>query len=59
MGVIETQTAAWVAHPGPNAKIEFREDAPVPSPSEGEVMVRLICTGIWLVETRNFKAALI
>lgn len=47
MGVIGTQTAAWVAHPGPNAQVEYLKDYSIPSPSEGEILVKLICTGIW------------
>lgn len=41
------QIAAWVDAPGPDSKVEIRTDIKVPSPAEGEVLVKLECTGVW------------
>ena len=41
------QIGAWVETPGPEAHVEIRNDLPIPSPSEGEVLIKLECTGVW------------
>ncbi|KUJ11356.1 alcohol dehydrogenase [Mollisia scopiformis] len=40
------QTGAWLETPGPNARVVIRNDLPIPSPSKGEVLVKLECTGV-------------
>jgi len=40
------QTGAWIDTPGPGARIQIRNDLPIPSPSAGEVLVKLQCTGV-------------
>ncbi|KAH6667417.1 putative zinc-binding dehydrogenase family oxidoreductase [Halenospora varia] len=40
------QTGAWVETPGPGVRIVIRNDLPVPSPSSGEVLIKLECTGV-------------
>ena len=40
------QTAAWIDTPGPNTKPYLRYDIPIPTPSNGEVLVKLDCTGV-------------
>lgn len=41
------QIGAWVETPGPEAHITIRDDLPIPSPSSGEVLIKLECTGVW------------
>lgn len=43
----ETQIGAWVETPGPDARIQIRNDLPIPSPGPGEVLVKLQFTGVW------------
>lgn len=40
------QIAAWVNAPGPNIKPYLRHDIPVPTPSTGQVLVKLEYTGV-------------
>jgi len=40
------QTGAWVDSPGPSARVRIRNDLPIDSPTSGEVLVRLECTGV-------------
>jgi alcohol dehydrogenase, propanol-preferring len=42
-----TQTAAVIVDPGPNGRIEFKKDAAVNKPGDGEVLVKMECSGIW------------
>jgi propanol-preferring alcohol dehydrogenase len=44
---MRTQTGAWLEAPGPNARLVIRNDLPIASPSAGEVLVKLECTGVW------------
>ncbi|KAF4614342.1 hypothetical protein G7Y89_g15395 [Cudoniella acicularis] len=43
---IRVQKGAWLETPGPGARVAIRDDIPVPTPSEGEVLVKLECTGV-------------
>lgn len=40
------QTAAWIDAPGPNAKPYLKHDIPIPIPGNGELLVKLECTGV-------------
>ncbi|KAH0831547.1 Alcohol dehydrogenase 1 [Fonsecaea pedrosoi] len=40
-----TQIAAWLEKPQPGARLQLRNDIEVPSPKEGEVLVKLEYTG--------------
>ncbi|KAK5082221.1 hypothetical protein LTR05_007365 [Lithohypha guttulata] len=48
MGSIEggVQVAAWLDKPGHGAVLRIREDIDIPIPKEGEVLVKLECSGI-------------
>ncbi|KAH8810966.1 alcohol dehydrogenase [Xylogone sp. PMI_703] len=46
MAIPNQQSGAWVENPGPNAKITFRNDLSVPAPGEGQVLVKVECTGV-------------
>ncbi|OAP63486.1 hypothetical protein AYL99_02713 [Fonsecaea erecta] len=41
----KTQIAAWLEKPQPGAQLQIRNDIEVPSPKEGEVLVKLEYTG--------------
>ncbi|OJK01364.1 hypothetical protein ASPACDRAFT_77136 [Aspergillus aculeatus ATCC 16872] len=41
----QVQTAAWIENPRPHAQLELRHDVPVPEPADGEVLIKLECTG--------------
>jgi hypothetical protein len=43
------QTGAWLDSPKPNATLKIRKDLPIASPGPKEVLVKLICTGVWYV----------
>ncbi len=43
----ETQVAAWVDKPGPDSRLEIKSDIQVPQPKDGEVLVKLECSGVW------------
>jgi len=45
----ETQTVAWIENPGPSGKLVIKHDVPVQHPREGEVLVKLECSGIWYI----------
>ncbi|RFU80734.1 alcohol dehydrogenase [Trichoderma arundinaceum] len=45
MLLTNTQTAAWLDHPHHGAILTLRNDIPIPEPLEGEVLVKLECTG--------------
>jgi hypothetical protein len=45
MLLTDTQTAAWLDHPHHGASLTLRNDIPIPEPSEGEVLVKLECSG--------------
>ncbi|KAL7916992.1 chaperonin 10-like protein [Trichoderma austrokoningii] len=45
MLLTNTQTAAWLDHPHHGATLTLRNDIPIPKPSEGEVLVKLECSG--------------
>jgi propanol-preferring alcohol dehydrogenase len=42
-----TQIAAWLEKPQHGARLLIRSDIEVPSPGEGEVLVKLEYTGFW------------
>jgi alcohol dehydrogenase, propanol-preferring len=42
-----TQTVAWIVDPGPNGRLDIRKDVEVGQPGEGEVLVKMECSGIW------------
>jgi NADPH:quinone reductase-like Zn-dependent oxidoreductase len=42
-----TQTAAWLEKPQPGARFQIRNDIEVPTPGEGDVLVKLEYTGFW------------
>jgi alcohol dehydrogenase, propanol-preferring len=46
-GMRSHQTGAWVETPEPEAHLHIRNDLPVPSPCDGEVLIKLECTGVW------------
>jgi len=43
----QSQIAAWVDKPGPEAHVLIRNDVAIPWPAIGEVLVKLECTGVW------------
>lgn len=45
------QLGAWLEKPGPDARVEIRSDLPIPEPREGEALVKLECTGVWLASS--------
>lgn len=45
MLLTNTQTAAWLDHPHLGATLTLRNDILIPEPSEGEVLVKLECSG--------------
>ncbi|KKO97348.1 hypothetical protein THAR02_10553 [Trichoderma harzianum] len=45
MLLTNTQTAAWLDHPHHGATLTLRNDILIPEPSEGEVLVKLECSG--------------
>ncbi|KAH8805117.1 Zn-dependent alcohol dehydrogenase [Xylogone sp. PMI_703] len=42
----QTQLAGWVNASGPSAQVILRKDVPVQQPVEGEVLIKLECTGV-------------
>jgi propanol-preferring alcohol dehydrogenase len=42
---LKTQTVAWLEEPKPGARLTLRHDVDIPSPSKGEVLVKLEYTG--------------
>ncbi|KIV85747.1 hypothetical protein PV11_01409 [Exophiala sideris] len=42
---VETQIAAWLEAPKPGARLVIRKDIEIPTPSDGEVLVKLEYTG--------------
>ena len=44
---VETQTAAWLEAPKPGARLVIRHDVEIPTPSDGEILVKLEYTGFW------------
>ncbi|KAL1996105.1 hypothetical protein VTN49DRAFT_428 [Thermomyces lanuginosus] len=49
----QTQTVAWVDTPQPGAQLRIRDDVPVPSIGEGEVLVKLEYTGFCHSDVHN------
>lgn len=45
MLLTNTQTVAWLDHPHHGATLTLRNDIPIPEPSEGEILVKLECSG--------------
>ena len=45
------QKAAWIEDPGPHGRLVIRDDVPVPQPGDGEVLVKIECSGIWCVSS--------
>ncbi|KIX01784.1 uncharacterized protein Z518_09511 [Rhinocladiella mackenziei CBS 650.93] len=41
----KTQIAAWLEKPQHGARLQIRKDIEIPSPGDGEVLVKLECTG--------------
>ncbi|CAK7199551.1 hypothetical protein SEUCBS139899_002231 [Sporothrix eucalyptigena] len=41
-----TQTAIWVDQPGESALITLRDDVPVPTPKEDDILVKTECSGL-------------
>ena len=41
------QTAAWLEKPQPGARFQIRNDIEVPTPGDGEVLIKLEYTGFW------------
>lgn len=48
-GMESHQIGAMVETPGPEAHVQIRNDLSMLSPSEGEVLIKLECTGVWKV----------
>ena len=42
-----TQTAAWLEKPQPGARFQIRNDIDVPTPGDGDVLIKLDYTGFW------------
>ena len=49
----DTQTAAWIIKPGPNASISIRHDVPVPKPGPEEVLIKIKCSGVCHSDVHN------
>lgn len=45
------QIAGWLAAAGPDAHIELRSDIPIPTAAADEVVIRVECSGVWLVRS--------
>lgn len=43
----KSQTAAWLEKPQPGAQFQIRNDIEVPVLGDGDVLVKLDCTGFW------------
>lgn len=41
----KTQVAAWLEKPCPGARLQIRDDISIPTPGDGEVLIKLECTG--------------
>ncbi|KAF1835570.1 GroES-like protein [Decorospora gaudefroyi] len=52
----QTQTAGWIQDPGPDCVLQIRKDVQVQSPSSGEVLVKLECSGICHSDCMNLAA---
>lgn len=50
-----TQKVAWIEDPGPSGKLVIRDGVEVQQPSEGEVLVKLECSGICHSDCRNVE----
>ena len=48
-----TQIGAWLDAPGPNARVEIRNDIPIPSPGINEVLIKLECSGVCYSDVHN------
>lgn len=51
----QLQKVAWVDVPKPHATLTLRRDVPVPKPAEGEVLIKMECSGFWYVATISNK----
>jgi propanol-preferring alcohol dehydrogenase len=49
MAISTTQTAAWLEKPQSGALLDIRHDVPVPSPGDGEVLIKMEYTGFWYI----------
>ncbi|KAK4694768.1 hypothetical protein P7C71_g2864, partial [Lecanoromycetidae sp. Uapishka_2] len=49
----ETQIAAWIENPGPNASIRIRDDIPIPMPGPNQVLIRLTHSGVCHSDVHN------
>lgn len=43
----KTQTVAVIDNPGEHARMRIVHDAPVPTLQDGQVLIKLECTGVW------------
>ena len=48
-----TQIGAWLDAPGPNARVEIRNDIPIPSPGINQVLIKLECSGVCHSDVHN------
>jgi len=53
MSEFKTQIGAWVENPGPNARIEIRDDLPIPPPGPNQVLIKLECSGVCHSDVHN------
>ena len=51
VSIPQEQTAVWIDRPNPEAKFTIRNDVPVPTPGERDVLVKIEYSGLWYATT--------
>ncbi|KKY29193.1 putative alcohol dehydrogenase [Phaeomoniella chlamydospora] len=49
------QRSVWIDSPGPHADVQIRDDIPVPALGDGQVLVKMLCSGICHSDVYNIR----